>query len=95
LHEKLKESVYAKQPTGFEDSAHLDYVCLLDKSLYGLRQAPRAWYQRFVAHLRSLGFVTTGSDTSLFVLCRGVDTAWLLLYVGDIVLTASSPALLH
>jgi hypothetical protein len=42
-----------------------------------------------------LGFVTTGSDTSLFVLRRGADTAWLLLYVDDIVLTASSPALLH
>jgi hypothetical protein len=46
-------------------------------------------------HLRSLGFVATGSDTSLFVLRRGTATAWLLLYVDDIVLTASSTQLLQ
>jgi hypothetical protein len=95
LHGELKETVYCQQPTGFVDSEHPDHVCLLDKSLYGLRQAPRAWYQRFAAHLRSLGFITTRSDTSLFVLRRANDTAWLLLYVDDIVLAASSTTLLH
>jgi hypothetical protein len=95
LHGELKETVYCKQPTRFEDSALPDHVCLLDKSVYALRQVPRAWYQRFAAHLRSLGFVTTDSDTSLFVLRCGSDTAWLLLYVDDIVLTASSNALLQ
>jgi histone deacetylase 1/2 len=93
LHGVLRETVYCQQPAGFVDSEHPDYVCLLDKSLYGLRQAPRAWYQRFTSHLRSLGFITTSSDSSLFVLRRGSDTAWLLLYVDDIVLTASSTAL--
>jgi hypothetical protein len=44
LHGELKETVYAKQPTSFEDSEHPDHVCLLDKSLYGLQQAPLAWY---------------------------------------------------
>jgi hypothetical protein len=95
LHGKLKETVYCQQPTGFVDSERPDHVCLLDKSLYGLRQAPRAWYQRFAAHLRSIGFTTTGSDSSLFVHRRDGETAWLLLYVDDIVLTASSFALLQ
>jgi hypothetical protein len=95
LHGKLQETVYCQQPTGFVDSVHPEHVCLLSKSLYGLRQAPRAWYQRFVAHLRSLGFIVTSSDTSLFVLRRGADTAWLLLYVDDIVLTASSTTFLQ
>jgi histone deacetylase 1/2 len=95
LHGELKETVYCQEPTGFVDELHPDYVCLLDKSLYGLRQAPRAWYQRFAAHLRSLGFTITSSDTSLFTLRRGSDTAWLLLYVDDIVLTVSSTALLQ
>jgi hypothetical protein len=74
---------------------HPDHVCLLSKSLYGLRQAPRAWYQRFAGHLQQLGFVSTGSDSSLFVLQRGGDMAWLLLYVDDIVLTASTTSLLQ
>jgi hypothetical protein len=95
LHSELKETVYCQQPTGFVDGEHPDHVCLLDKSLYGLHQAPIAWYQHFATHLRSLGFVTTGSDTSLFVLRRGADTAWLLLYVDDIVFTTSSSVLLH
>jgi len=86
----LTETVYCSQPSGFEDSAHPDFVCRLNKSFYGLKQDPRAWYSRFAAFLVSLGFVESKSDTSLFVLRRQSDTAYLLLYVDDIVLTASS-----
>jgi hypothetical protein len=46
-------------------------------------------------HIYSLGFVEAKSDTSLFVFQRGPDTAYLLLYVDNIVLTASSTALLR
>jgi hypothetical protein len=45
--------------------------------------------------LVSLGFVQAKSDTSLFVYRHGIDTTYLLLYVDDIVLTASSPKLLQ
>jgi hypothetical protein len=55
---------------------------------------PRAWYSRFATFLCSQGFVEAKSDTSLFLLHRGSDTTYLLLYVDDIVLTASSPRLL-
>jgi len=67
----------------------------LNRSLYALKQAPRAWYSRFASHLLHLGFVEAKSDTSLFVYHRGADTVYLLLYVDDIVLTASSPGLLR
>jgi hypothetical protein len=60
-----------------------------------LKQAPRAWFNRFATYLLFLGFVEAKSDTSLFVFWRGSDTSYLLLYVDDIVLTASSPALLR
>jgi hypothetical protein len=55
---------------------------------------PRAWYSRFATYLLSLGFVEAKSDTSLFVFHRGADMVYLLLYVDDIVLIASSTALL-
>lgn len=67
-----------------------DHVCLLQKSLYGLKLAPRAWHQRFAGYIRTLGFVASASDTSLFVYKEGCHVAFLLLYVDDIVLTASS-----
>jgi len=95
LHGHLEETVYCHQPPGFVDPARPDHVCLLQRSLYGLKQAPRAWYQRFATYLRQLGFSASVSDTSLFVLQEGGATAYLLLYVDDIVLTASTPTLLQ
>ena len=63
--------------------------------MYGLRQAPRAWFTRIAGFLHTIGFVATRSDSSLFVLRRGSSTAYLLLYVDDMVLSASSDALLQ
>ena len=95
LHGHLSERVLCQQPTGFADPLDPDVVCLLAKSLYGLKQAPRAWYQRFASFITTLGFRSTTSDTSLFVFRHGTDTAYLLLYVDDIVLTASSAVFLQ
>lgn len=67
----------------------------LNKSLYGLKQTPRAWYNRFAMFLLSIGFTEAKSDTSLFVYRHGSDTVYLLLYVDDIVLTASSSNILR
>ena len=67
LHGPLTETVYCMQPSRFEDPTHPDFVCRLNKSLYGLNQAPRAWYSQFATHLLSLGFQEAKSDTSLFV----------------------------
>jgi hypothetical protein len=95
LHGTLRETMYCVQPSGFIDSSCPDFVCRLNKSLYGLKQAPRAWHNRFTTHLLSLGFVEAKSDTSLFTCHHGPDTAYLLLYVDDIVLTTSSDGFLQ
>ena len=95
LHGRLAERVYCQQPAGFVDGHHPKHVCLLDKSLYGLKQAPRAWFARFAAFAHQLGFVSSRADPSLFVLHSSAGDAYLLLYVDDIVLTASSTALLQ
>jgi hypothetical protein len=95
LHGTLFETVFCCQPTGFTDPAHPDLVCRLRKSLYGLKQAPRAWYIRFAIYLTTLRFIEAKSDNSLFIIHRDSDTVYLLLYVDDIILTASSTELLH
>jgi hypothetical protein len=94
LHDTLSETVFCSQPKGFADPAHPDLVCRLHQSLYGLKQAPRAWYNRFATYLLSLGFIEAKSDTS-FIFRWGCDTVYLLLYVDDIILTASSTTLLR
>jgi transposase InsO family protein len=93
LHGHLEEIVYCQQPPDFVDHAAPDHVCLLQRSLYGLKQAPRAWYQRFATYIRQLGFTASSSDVSLYK--EGESLAYLLLYVDDIILTASSTDLLQ
>jgi hypothetical protein len=95
LHGLLTEIVYYSQPAGFVDSSRPDMVCRLNRSLYDLKQALRAWNHRFAAFLLTLEFVEAKSDTSLFIYHHGADTAYLLLYVDDIVLIASSEPLLR
>nr|GEU71540.1 copia protein [Tanacetum cinerariifolium] len=96
LHHHLSETVYMHQPFGFVDSTRLDYVCHLQKSLYGLMQAPRSWFQHFASFATRIGFQHSKTDASLFFFYHfGPDIAYLLLYVEDIILTASSRALLQ
>jgi len=47
LHGILKEEVYMTQPPGYVDPQYPGYVCRLQKSLYWLKKAPRAWFERF------------------------------------------------
>ncbi|KAI3514468.1 hypothetical protein L1887_12893 [Cichorium endivia] len=93
LHGDLAETVYMRQPPSYVNPQFPDHVCRLKKALYGLKQAPRASYQRFAVYISSLGFCNSKSDTSLFVYHHGSDAIYLLLYVDDIILTASSPTL--
>ncbi|XP_022158642.1 uncharacterized protein LOC111025097 [Momordica charantia] len=81
------EDVFMSQPVGFIDTFCPDYVCCLHKSLYGLKQALRAWFERFTNYLITLGLEVSLADTSLFV--RSVDGSltFLLLYVDDIIIT--------
>ncbi|GKE86541.1 ribonuclease H-like domain-containing protein, partial [Tanacetum coccineum] len=95
LHGDLSETIYMHWPPGFWDSEHPNYVCLLQRSLYGLKQAPRAWFRRFASYITRSRFSHNRCDSSLFIYRHRIDTAYLLLYVDDIVLTASSEHLLQ
>ncbi|GJR26445.1 ribonuclease H-like domain-containing protein [Tanacetum coccineum] len=95
LNGDLSETVYMHQPPGFVDVRFPNHVCRLQRSLYGLKQAPRAWFQRFAGYATRAGFYHSRCDSSLFICRQGSQVAYLLIYVDDIILTASSPALLQ
>ncbi|GKC75179.1 ribonuclease H-like domain-containing protein, partial [Tanacetum coccineum] len=95
LHGHLSETVYMHQPPGFVNLNKPDYVCHLQRSLYGLKQSPRAWFQRFASYATRVGFQHSKTDSFLFVFHLGSDIAYLLLYVDDIILTASSSVFLQ
>ncbi|GKE36726.1 putative ribonuclease H-like domain-containing protein [Tanacetum coccineum] len=56
LYGTIEEEVYVHQPRGFVDPAHPNKVCKVIKALYGLHQAPRAWYETLSSFLIENGF---------------------------------------
>lgn len=66
LNSVLKEEVYLKQPEGFIDKAHPDWVWRLKSSLYGLKQAPREWNVMLTKELVSYGLTQSTTDPVLF-----------------------------
>ncbi|GKF85421.1 putative ribonuclease H-like domain-containing protein, partial [Tanacetum coccineum] len=68
LYGNIIEEVYVKQPPGFEDPAHPNKVYRVVKALYGLHQAPRAWYERLSTFLLKHGYRRGAIDKTLFML---------------------------
>ncbi|GJX84214.1 hybrid signal transduction histidine kinase M [Tanacetum coccineum] len=64
------------------------------RSLYGHKQAPCAWFQRFAGYATRAGFSPSRCDSSLFIYTQGSQVAYLLIYVDEIILTASSSVIL-
>nr|GEY53640.1 copia protein [Tanacetum cinerariifolium] len=66
LNGELNEVVYVSQPKGFVDQYHPTHVYRLKKALFGLKQAPRAWYDKLSRFLMSTGFSKGVVDLTLF-----------------------------
>ncbi|KAJ7951046.1 Retrovirus-related Pol polyprotein from transposon TNT 1-94 [Quillaja saponaria] len=92
LHGDLAEEVYMEIPLGFSCQKTEGKVCKLKKSLYGLKQSPRAWFDRFQKAMISFGYQQSNADHTMFVKhCHGRITI-LIVYVDDIVVTGDNPA---
>ncbi|GKA93854.1 putative ribonuclease H-like domain-containing protein, partial [Tanacetum coccineum] len=67
LYGKIEKEVYVCQPPGFEDPNFPDRVYKVEKALYGLDQAPRAWYETLSTYLLDNGFQRGKIDKTLFI----------------------------
>nr|GEW55436.1 retrovirus-related Pol polyprotein from transposon TNT 1-94 [Tanacetum cinerariifolium] len=94
LHGNLNECMHMEQPPGFIGPKFPDHVCKLNKALYGLKKAPRAWFHRLSTFLTDNGFTCFRADTSLFVFQRDACIMYLLVYVDDLILTGNQPNVL-
>jgi hypothetical protein len=89
----LKECIYMKPPPGLF-SFPTSHVCKLRRFLYGLEQAPRAWFDKFRTTLLQFSFKQSKYDTSLFLRKTDMGIVVLLVYVDDIVITGFDSNLL-
>ncbi|KAI0496461.1 hypothetical protein KFK09_022778 [Dendrobium nobile] len=89
LHGDLLEEVFMKQPPGFVDDQHPQYVCKLHKAIYGLKQAPRQWYTKLTQSLVQFGFIFSKADPSLLIYTKSTVQLYLLIYVDDLLLTGN------
>ncbi|MDB5910380.1 MAG: uncharacterized protein JWP34_4494, partial [Massilia sp.] len=94
LNGDLEETIYMRQPEGFVVAGQEDKVCLLQKSLYGLKQAGRMWNLKADRFMRRLGFTPLDADRCVYVWRRGEDSVIVSLYVDDLFLFTKSTGLL-
>lgn len=85
LHGDLDETIYMILPHDFIDSKKPKHVCLLNRSLYGLKQSPRQQYIRFDYYVSSIGFVQSAFDHCLYFKRNDSNDVivYLLLCVDD------------
>jgi hypothetical protein len=93
LNGVIEEEVFVKQPLGFEDLKHPDHVYKLKKSLYDLKQAPRAWYDRLSNFLFKNDFKRCQVDTTLFRRTLEKDILVVHIYVDDIIYGSTNASL--
>jgi hypothetical protein len=90
LHGDLEEEIYMKQPEGFVVKGKKELVCKLKKSLYGLKQSPRMWYQKFDTYILGLGFVRSRADHCVYSKQVGNHFIYVVLYVDDMLLVGNN-----
>ncbi|GAU47849.1 hypothetical protein TSUD_404260 [Trifolium subterraneum] len=90
LHGELTEEVYMELPLGCNiPEACEKKVCRLKKSLYGLKQSPRAWFGRFTKSMKTFGYSQSNADHTLFLKRQQGKITAIIVYVDDMVVTGN------
>ncbi|GJS53094.1 putative ribonuclease H-like domain-containing protein [Tanacetum coccineum] len=93
LYGTIEEEVYVTQPPRFKDPDHPDKVYKVVKALYGLHQAPRAWYETLANYLLGNGFKRGKIDQTLFIKKQKGDLLLVHVYVDNIIFGSTNKEL--
>nr|GFC25214.1 putative ribonuclease H-like domain-containing protein [Tanacetum cinerariifolium] len=93
LYGTIDEEVYVMQPPGFQDLEFPDRVYKVEKAMYGLYHAPRAWYGTLSKYLLHNGFQRGTIDQTLFTRKHKGEFLLVQVYVDDIIFGSSNPQL--
>nr|GEW20045.1 putative ribonuclease H-like domain-containing protein [Tanacetum cinerariifolium] len=93
LYGTIDEEVYVMQPPRFQDPEFPAKVYKVEKAMYGLHQAPRAWYGTLSKYLLTNGFQRGTTDQTLFIRKHRGDFLLVQVYVDDIIFGSSNPQL--
>jgi hypothetical protein len=85
LNETLEDELNVEKPEGFMLTKNQYYVCKLKKSLYGIKQAPRAWFPRFDQYLQKKGYKRGTTDNNLHIKIKDQNIIVMVVYVDDII----------
>ena len=97
LNAEVQEEVYVKTPPGYESldaTTGRRNVMKYKKSLYGLRQSPRNWFNTIGDSLRDIGFTATASDPCVYIFGSDDNLSVLTMYVDDLFLLGGTTPLL-
>ena len=95
LHGDLEEEIYMKKPEGFVVKGKKELVCKLKKSLNGLKQSPRMWYQKFDTFIWGLGFTRRKVDHRVYFKLLVHHVICLVLYVDDMLLVGNDKEIIQ
>nr|GEV75945.1 putative ribonuclease H-like domain-containing protein [Tanacetum cinerariifolium] len=93
LYGTIEEELYVCEPPGFKDPGYLDRVYKVIKALYGLHQAPRAWYKTLANYILDNGFQRGKIDQTLFIKKQKGDIFLVQVYVDDIIFGSNNKEL--
>ena len=92
LNGTLQEEVYMHQPKGFEHPDFPHLVCKLHKTLYGLRQAPREWFNELTGTFAAMGLSPNPYDSAVYMGDVDGVRVFVGVYVDDMPILASDIA---
>ena len=87
--------IHMKQPEGYINKKHPDYVCKLKRSMYGLRQAARCWNKVMDEYLRSKKYKASSADSCMYIKQENGGFNIFCLYIDDILIASNDMSMLE